>query len=640
MSEKYQALAQTIVKHLGGSDNIVTLFHCQTRLRFTLVDLTKVNQTELQNTPGVIKTISSDKLFQVVIGPHVPEVFAQVEKVVGVRNKAAEVPAEKNKNIVLTIIDFISGSFMPVLPALCGAGMVKAVLALLTVFKLVSAQSQTYIVLNFISGTVFTFLPIFLAFNAARKLGSSPMLAVATATMLLNPTWIELVKAGEPVYLFDIIPLQLANYANSVIPILIIVFVQSYVEKFFDKVIPAAVKIVFVPLFTFLIIGTLAFSLLGPIGVFLGGYMAAFFNFLNAHAHWASSFLMGAFQPLFVMFGVHTAIAPIGLLQIAEQGYDSIFGPGALVSNMAMAGAGVVMAIRSRDTAQKQIATTGAITAYMGITEPLLYGILLPRKYPLVAALLGGGIAGLYIGVMGVHRFSAGGAGLPAVLLYIDDSLFHFYNIIIGAIISTVSAAVICYFFSMFFERKAAAQAAAEIPAHNPTIATVGAVTTNTNNVVSATEVQAEEILAPLAGKLRTLDKSPDPAFADGDMGQGVVIEPSVGRVVAPFAGVVSALFPTKHALVLRSDKGTELLIHVGIDTVELNGQGFIAHVAQGDRFAAGQLLLEVDLQLVSSKGYQTSTPIIVMDGNLDTEFAVNYETMIEPQTPIMRTKV
>lgn len=415
-------------------------------------------------------------------------------------------------------------------------------------------------------------------------------------------------------------------------------FVQSYVEKFFEKIIPSAVKIVFVPLFTFLIIGTLAFSLLGPIGVFLGGYMAMFFNFLNAHAHWASSFLMGAFQPLFVMFGVHTAIAPIGLLQIAEQGYDSIFGPGALVSNMAMAGAGVVMAIRSRDAAQKQIATTGAITGYMGITEPLLYGVLLPKKYPLIAALLGGGIAGLFIGFMGVHRFSAGGAGLPAVLLYIDDSLFHFYNIIIGAVIATVSAAVICYFLSLVYERKAAAQAATETPAHNPTIATVGAVTANTAAV--ETEVQPEVILAPLAGKLRTLDKSPDPAFADGDMGQGVVIEPNAGRVVAPFAGVVSAMFPTKHALVLRSDKGTELLIHVGIDTVELNGQGFTAHVAQGDRFAAGQLLLEVDLKLISDKGYQTSTPVIIMDGALDTDFAVTYEANIETQAPIMRTKV
>lgn len=586
MSKKYQSLARDIVKELGGKENITEAYHCQTRLRFKLVDETKVDVAALEALDGVTKYIFNAGVHQVVIGTHVKDVFEEVEKNVDV-SASGETSGEK-KGIMTTIIEFVAGTFQPVIPALSGAGMVKAVLALLMVFEVISADSQTYYLLNMFADGVFYFLPMILAFTVAQKLRCNPILAVSVAAIMLHPNWGALVTAGDPVLFFDIIPFTLATYTGSVIPILLVIFAQSYVEKFLNRVIPKSVELVFVPMLTFLVMGTLALAVLGPIGTVLGGYLATFFTFLSVNASWVPAVLIGGFLPIMVMFGLHNGVAPLGVMQMAELGYDSIFGPGCVCSNIAQATASAVVAFRTKDKKLKQLATSGSITAYMGITEPTLYGVNLPKKYPLVAAMIGGGAGGLFAGLTNTHRFATGSSGVPAILLYIGDNTMRFFwNIVIALLISMVVSGVLTYLLSFKFEKE-------DLPEMKELI------------------LEDTRVISPMKGKIIPLSEVSDEAFASEALGKGFAIEPMEGQVVAPFDGTIAAIFPTKHAIGLVSNTGVEILIHVGLNTVELNGQYFDVLVNAGDTVKKGQPLLDVDLASIQSAGYETQVPVVV----------------------------
>lgn len=593
MSKKYEGLAQEIVAKVGGKENINSVYHCQTRLRFKLIDEQSVDQSEVESIDGVAKVLINAGVFQVVIGTHVKDVYEEVEKLIDTNKEVEE--TKQKQGIGTKIIDFIAGTFQPIIPALSGAGMVKAVLAILVVFNVITTDSQTYYLLNLFADGVFFFLPMILAFTEAQKLKCNPILAVSVAAILMHPNWTALVSAGEPVNFFGVIPFTLATYTSSVIPILIIVFVQSYVEKLLNRIIPKAVELVFVPMLTFLIMGTLALSVLGPIGAILGGYLAEFFTFLSETASWAPAVLIGTFCPLMVMVGLHNGVAPLGVVQMSNLGFDSIWGPGNICSNMAQAAATTVVAIRTRNKQTRQIATSASITAFMGITEPALYGVNLPKKYPLIAAMIGGGLGGLYAGLTHTHRFATGSGGLPAVTLYIgDNTMQYFYNIIIAMAISIIASTVITLILSMVYEKKETEKAEKEM--ENNTVKTL----TDTN------------IVSPLIGKILPLSEAKDEAFASEALGKGVVIEPTEGKVVAPFNGKIVTLFPTKHAIGLVSETGAEVLIHIGINTVELDGKCFDAKVAQGDNVVAGQTLVEFDIKGIEEAGYSTQTMIII----------------------------
>ena len=598
MSRKYEKLAAEIVKNVGGKENINDVYHCQTRLRFKLADEEKADDRRLEETDGVAKVIRNAGVYQVVIGTHVADVFEEIEKLVDVRKdkEDAEAAGEK-QNAFTKIIDFVAGVFQPVIPALSGAGMVKALLALLVVMKVISSSSQTYYLLNLFADGVFYFLPMILAFTCAQKLKCNPILAAGVAAMMLHPNWTALVAAKEAVNFFNVIPFSLANYGSSVIPIILIIFVQSFVEKRLKKWIPKAVELVFVPMLIFLIMGTLAFSVLGPIGAVLGNYLGQFFTFLNESAAWAPAVLVGSTLPVMVMFGLHNGVAPLGVMQMANLGYDSIFGPGCVCSNMAQATATTVVALRTKNKKTKQIAVSGAITAYMGITEPALYGVSLPKKYPLAAAMIGGGLGGLYAGLTHTHRFATGSSGLPAVLLYLgDDTTKFFVNIIIAILISIVSTAVITLLLSFKFEKEEESSD--------------GGVSGKKED--TATDTQVFQFGSPVKGWVMPLSEAEDEAFASGALGQGVVIEPEEGVVRAPFDAKVAALFPTKHAIGLVSDSGAEVMIHIGIDTVQLEGRYFEAFTAQESHVKAGDVLIKFDLDAIKAAGYKTQTMVIV----------------------------
>ena len=455
MSKNYKQIAQDVVAGVGGAENIKNLYHCQTRLRFALVDETKADKEGLERLDAVKKVILNGGVFQVVIGTDVAEVFDAIQPLLKNQpgDQAVAAPAQK-KSIFERVIDFVAGVFQPIIPALSGAGMLKALLALLVVFKLVDSTSQTYAIFNFFADAVFYFLPILLAFTEAQKLRCNPILAAAVAGIMMHPNWGAMVSAGEPVRFFELIPFHLVSYTGTVIPIILVVFVQAYVEKALNRIIPKSVNLVFVPMLTFLVMGTMALSVLGPIGSVVGEYLALVFNFLAENASWAPAVLIGGLLPLMVMFGLHNGVAPLGVMQMAELGYDSIFGPGCVCSNIAQGVAALVVSLRTKNTKERQVATSGGITALMGITEPVLYGVNLPKKYPLIAAMIGGGCGGLYAGLTHTHRFATGSSGLPAVLLYIgDNTMAYFYNIIIALVITALVTAIVTYVLSLKFEK-------------------------------------------------------------------------------------------------------------------------------------------------------------------------------------------
>lgn len=621
MSKKYHELAQAIIDNLGGKENVQDVYHCQTRLRFKLKDGQLVQKSQLEELEGVTMYLFNAGVHQVVIGTHVKNVFEEIEPLVDL-NKDEDGKLETEKlSPVQTLISFVAAVFQPIIPALSGAGMVKAVLALLVVFKLISNTSQTYVMLNTFSDGVFYFLPLLLAFTTAQKLKTNPILAVGVIAMMLHPNWITFLTAGEKVAFFDLIPFTLATYSSSVIPAILIVFVQSYVERLLKRIIPKSVELIFVPMFIFLIMGTLAFSILGPIGAIIGNLLADGFTYLSETISWLPPVLIGALLPIMVMFGIHNAIAPLGIMQMSQLGYDSIFGPGALVSNIAQATAASIVAIRTKDKKLKQVASSGALTGYMGITEPILYGVNLPKKYPLYASMIGGGLGGLYAGVMQVHRFATGSSGLPAVLLYIGDNTMEFFwNIIIAIIITVTSTAIITYFLSLRFEEKVPSEL--ELPAEK---------------LVALSDTL---ITAPISGQVIELSQVADPVFASESLGKGFAIQPNAELVVAPFDGQVITVLPTKHAIGLLSDSGLELLIHIGLDTVNLNGQFFESYVKEGDKVAKGQKLISFEKMAIENAGYQTEIPIVVTNTANFVDFKLMANGTTETMEPVLKVQI
>lgn len=364
--------------------------------------------------------------------------------------------------------------------------------------------------------------------------------------------------------------------------------------------------------------GTLALSIIGPIGSILGNYLAIFFTFLSTNASWAPAVLIGTFLPIMVMFGLHNGVAPLGVMQMSNLGYDSIFGPGALCSNIAQGTAAFVVSLRTKDAKTKQLATSAGITGLMGITEPALYGVNLPKKYPLIASMIGGGFGGLYAGLTQTHRFATGSSGLPAVLLYIGDNTMQFlYNIIIALVISCIVTAVLTYILSFKYEKKEeTAESETRIKVKNSTIS------------------------SPLKGTVIALSEVKDEAFASEAIGKGIAIEPSEGKVVAPFDGTIVSLFPTKHAIGLLSDDGIELLIHVGVDTVKLNGKYFEAHIEQGEKIKKGQTLLTFDLEKIRNEGYVTQVPIVITNTNDYSTVTSNCNGNIDYNNELLTLKV
>lgn len=458
MSKKYEVSAKEIVRLVGGAENVDSLHHCQTRLRFKLREEAKADCTAIEQLPGNPKCFVKGGMFQIVIGLDVAECYEEVVKLLPQTEKSdaalkTDQPAGKKK-IFDIVTDFISSIFSPIVPALAGAGMVKALLALLLAFDLIEKSSQVYVLLNLFGDATFAFMPILLAYTTAKKLGSNPVLGMVVAGIMCHATWTGLVSAGEAVSFFGI-PFYLVKYTNSTIPIVLVMLVQAPLEKWLNKIMPKPVRLVFVPMIEFIVMGILAFSILGPMGDYIGKIFTAVFTFLSENVGWLECMVMGAFYSPLVIFGLHHGLAPLGTMQMSQMGYDGIFGPGVLCANVAQGTSALVAGLLSKDINLRQIGISGGITGLMGTTEPALYGINVPKKYPLIAGMIGSACGGLYAGLTHTHRYATGSSGLPAVVMYIGDgTMQYFYSIVVALIITITVAAAMTFILSRFFEKK------------------------------------------------------------------------------------------------------------------------------------------------------------------------------------------
>lgn len=444
MSQKYESLAKEILEKVGGVGNVDQLTHCMTRLRFTLKDNAKADAETVKALEGVINVIEKGGQFQVVIGTHVAEVFEEMPAFGGGGGSSSSETIQKVKWYE-KVLDVIAGSFSPIIPAIAGTGMLKAVLVFLTTFGWIDKETQAYYILNYVSDTAFYFLPFLLAWSASIKMKTSTVLSMLMAAMLLHPSYAALKTAGDPVSFFGL-PVTLVTYSSSVVPILLIVWAQSYIEKFAKKLSPNSVKVFLVPLITILIMAPIALCVLGPLGGIIGDYMAMGFEWLNDKGPWIAPFLIGTFSPLLVMTGMHYSLLPISTAQYATMGYGTILGPGMTCSNVAQGIASLAVALRTKDSNLKQIALSSGITGVMGITEPALYGVNLPLKYPLIAAMIGGGSGGLYAGLMGVKSWASASPGLAALPVYIGgEGMSNFFHAVIMVAISIVVTFIVAY---------------------------------------------------------------------------------------------------------------------------------------------------------------------------------------------------
>ena len=613
MSSKYEDLMTKVIKGIGGKENVRDLNHCQTRLRFVLNNYDAVNVDEIKSIKGVINVLISGGQCQVVIGTHVKEVYEEfINKYKFSKSETESAEDDAKSNIFGKALDFISSTFSPVIPAIAGAGMVKALLALLLMFGVVTKQDQSYYIINFMSDAVFYFLPMLLAFSAAKKLKCSPVIGAVLGGILLHPNFAALRTAGNPVELFDM-PVRLVNYGSSVIPILLIVWLQSYVESFLNRWVPNSIKIIFVPMLTIFVVGIAGLVAIGPLGGVIGDYIAVGFNAMQTYGSWIIVFLIATLWPILVMFGIHYSIGPLSIAQITTMGVENIIGPGALLANITQGVAALVVSFRTKDSSMKAIANTSGITALMGITEPALYGVNLPKKYPLVTGMIGAACGGLYAGFADVYRYATGASGIPAIPLYIGENIWNLYNILIALAIAVTVTAVLTYIVSFKYEKGAAPEAQAESEAPKAAVMPEAA----------PAALRDEVVCAPLKGSVMPLTEVSDEVFASEALGKGLAILPTEGKVVAPFDGTVVSLISSKHAVCLESDKGLELLIHVGLETVTLKGKYFEAHVEEGQKVKAGDTLITFDIEAIHNEGFCLETPVIVT--NLEETGQIDY---------------
>lgn len=596
-------LAGKIVKLIGGTENISQSWHCITRLRFNLNDESQVKVDELKTLDGVLGAQFQSGQFQVIIGAKVAEVYEEIDHLAGhSSNDSAPVKNTSKMNPIEVVFDVISGIFTPILPAIVGSGLIKGIMALFVSLGWLTETSSTYQVLQIFSNAVFYFLPFLIAYSAAKKFKTRESLALALAGILLYPTMIEgAAKGADPLNLLGLsIPLN--NYTSSVLPIILGVLLLSFVDKWITKAIPKSLSIVFTPVLSLMITAPLTLAFIAPIGNVSGQYLEIFFTSLFNFAGPIAGLLMGGLMPLIVLTGMHYAFFPSTLASFEKVGYDIMLLPMNFIANMAQAGAVLGVIIRTKRVETRSLALSTLLPSFFGITEPAIYGVTLRLKKPFYASLIGGAVGGCFYGLFSVKTTAFSIPGITSLPTYIMKGTNNFQLALIGIALSFIVSLLITILLGFQESVTAANEQAAEKPNH----------TESTENQQMSKQTNPYEVQAPMSGKVIPLSEVNDSVFSSEMMGKGVAILPDKGVVQAPFSGKVVTVTPTKHAIGLVSDDGIELLIHVGIDTVSLNGQFFDVLVKEGDEIKTGDHLLSFDIEGIQSNHLDVVTPIIV----------------------------
>ena len=596
----YEKLAVDIVDAVGGKENIVNATRCATRLRLVLKETPKDANKKVSGLTGVITVVENNGQFQVVIGTHVGKVFDKVQTLVDLDETSSEdAPKGSIVNRVIATMSAVSAPFIYILAA---AGLLQGCLIIINMINPGFASTGTYEVLSFISWAPFTFLPIFIAITASKHFKCNTFIAVACCAALVSPDWASIASriAGGEAVTFLGIGLAETTYTSTVLPPLFLVLALSYLEKFVDKVIPEVVKSLFTPFICILVMVPLTILVIGPVSDGVATAIANGYNALYNFAPVIAAAVIGGFWQVVVIFGVHWGVTPMVLANFDMYGQDTFqaFQTMAVVAQM---GAAFGVFLKSKRQETKSVALSAGITGIFGITEPTIYGVTLRFKKPFICACISGAVAAAVASFFNsVYYVYAGLPGLLTVVNAIGANPTSIVGELIGCAIAIIGSIVLVQIVG-FDEGQASDeenQENEEVKAMDEVAATVLAGT--------------KEIKSPLSGKVIALSEIDDPVFAGGAMGNGIAIEPTDNKVYAPFDGEIEFIAESKHAIGLKSEDGVELLIHVGMDTVQMDGKGFDVKVKANEKVKAGELLLEFDKEAIQKAGYSLITPVVI----------------------------
>ncbi len=591
----FEKSALEIVDACGGRDNIAFVTNCATRLRLEFNDKNRVNFEKLKKVDGVMDLVQVDKQTQLIIGTDVEFLYKEVEKLGAGKSTPGQTGGASLFKRICTVI---TSCFTPIIPVIVSAGMLKAVLALLTTFSLIDKSGTTYRIFAFIADSGLYFLPVYIAATAAKVFNTNMFLAMALGCILIHPDFKALVSAGDPISFLKI-PVTPISYSGSVLPSIMMVWLLSKADPFFKKVIPKVFRYFLAPLCAVTVVALVTIIVLGPIGYWIGTILANSLLWLNNRAPVVLPILIGSLNPLLVLTGMHWALSPLSMMAYATYGYEPFTGVGNFISNTAQGSASLAVAVKTKNLKLKQEAYSAGFTALLsGVTEPAMFAVNFRYRRPLYCVMIGGAIGGLYAGLTECVKYVAGTPGLLSFALFIGENPMNVVHCLIAVAIGCIITFVLTFLFGC---------------------KTLPGSDIDPNDVKTDEEITKplnKNILVPIKGEINDLTTVKDNAFASGLIGNGVVIVPKEGCVYAPFDGKVAMLFKTQHAIGLKSDDGLEVLIHIGIDTVKLEGRYFKSLVKEGEQVNEGQKLIEFNLEAIKAAGYDITSAIIAVNND------------------------
>lgn len=620
----YQAIAKEILKDVGGKDNIVDVTHCYTRLRFVLKDTKQANKEALLQTEGVISVVESGGQYQVVLGNKVAHVYNALEPLLAQQLTTKTSTKEKN-SLGNRILNTVAAIFTPVVPAIAASGMLKGILAIAVMvannfYQVDLKPLNTYIILSAASDALFYFMPVILGYSAAKVFKTNEYIAMAIGATLCYPTIVSLMTEESAVTLFGL-HVTKANYVSTVIPIILAIFMLAYVQRFLEKVIPEVLKIIMVPTLSLLLMIPATLLLFGPIGIYLGdGVNWLYYYIMNFSPILLGGFIGGIWCVL-VIFGAHRGLVPIGINDVARTGRQNLLAF-AGAANFSQAGAAFGVFVRTKNKDLKAVAASATVTALFGITEPAIYGANLRLKKPMIYAVASGAAGGALMGWGGSYGTAFANQGLLTIPVYAEAGTRAFICYLLGCGIAFFGAFLLTIFLG--FNDLPIDESRQE-----PSLKTE-----------ATTVKEKQRIQAPVQGQLVSLDQINDEVFASQQMGKTLAIYPTEEQIVSPGNGQVTALYPTHHAIGLKLDNGAEILLHIGINTVELKGRGFETFVKAGERVRLGQKLLSFDKQIIQAAGYDPTVLVIVTNTAEMAVIETTKQTEITPQTNLFFMQV
>ncbi|WP_433922596.1 beta-glucoside-specific PTS transporter subunit IIABC [Paenibacillus taichungensis] len=602
----HKKMGDDIVRLVGGEANINGLVHCATRLRFDLKDSKKAERETLEKHDGIITVVESGGQFQVVIGSNVAHVYAEIMKnrdFGGDSSSSAESTGEKT-SVLSKVFEVISGSFSPLIPAMAGSGMLKALLTVLTMLGWMSDTSDTYLILSAAGNAVFYFLPIFLGITLGMKLKANPYVAGVIGAALMEPNFTGLMDKGSDVSFLGI-PVVMMNYSASVFPIFISISIYAVLDKLLKKIILKDLQLFLVPMIALMIMVPLSAMAFGPFGTTVGDWISSGVTWLIGVSGILSGIVLGGFMTFMVVFGLHWGFTPITIQNIGVGGDPIEAMAAAAVFAQIGVAFGIFLKAKKNKTLRTLAGSTSLTGLLAGVTEPIVYGLILRYKRVIPIVVIAGAIGGAINGHFGVKMTAYVFHNIFAIPVYTPTVVY-----VIAIACSFAVAAVLTVMFGYESKTKDT------VSEKNESVSSTSVESTPIDLPVvpetKTTEIKKEQIYSPLTGKAVALSTINDPAFSTGAMGKGLAIVPEIGEVVAPVDGVVTSLFPTGHAIGLTTNAGTEILIHIGINTVALKGKHFSPVVKEGDIVRQGDLLIQFEIDKIKEAGYETVTPVIV----------------------------